>query len=803
MLLLVAVAIAVTYWQPDPAQPPTKNATSPSTTSGDPTTEAAATNTREAATVDPTVDPTVERGLAATSTPSSSPALGSLLVTVADPDGNRVAGVPVALHATNGTDERATRRRLATDERGELHLQGLPVGAWQLSIGYDVDAVAKVVRDHVTHIALTLPAAHSAKVRVLDESGAPIAGASVWLWLADRFFDAPRWQPGVVVGQSDGHGELLLRGISQHLGNGSWVQARVPGMGASLARMIPVVEQTESSAGAEPATLVLTVSRRQAVATVVVVDQNGKPVADADLALTAVDAPSSRMVGDTRATAYVAEHAKTDERGITRFSPLAPGRWQVLAQADGHGARVEGFQVDGELPVAVTVTLGEPAVLLGAVTDPEQLAIAGARVSLRMLGQRLRATTGSHGSFRIGALAVGPVDWSVACDGFASRSGTVHVGSLSAQGAPGAAGPTTLNVTLQPLVPLRGRLVDEAGNTLSSWLVVCNSELPGYGTDRRQQRSSEDGRFELLVRSDLTYQLQVTEPGTKQPIAPPALQSVRASDSPLEVVIGTDLRPSSFLSLRLIDATGQPALASLAYCSRQQHGAPPKLAARDDASGVLKLGPLLPGPCELQLLRNDGFQFRAPAIELLAGANQTLGDVAWPAHGTIVVEIDRLPGIPDGDVLAEFSGPFGTTHMALDQQTLRGSVPVLPGHWSVTVFGDGFRSERVNYRVVAAQESQQRVVLQPAVRVPIRVIKPAGEVSLQGELLLPNGQQVFDFELEAGQPHDDWAPQLSVAEYRFVAVGASGQRYEARLPVASLAATSERREIVLALFDKR
>ena len=78
----------------------------------------------------------------------------------------------------------------------------------------------------------------------------------------------------------------------------------------------------------------------------------------------------------------------------------------------------------------------------------------------------------------------------------------------------------------------------------------------------------------------------------------------------------------------------------------------------------------------------------------------------------------------------------------------------------------------------------------------LRTVTSDEEV-ITGKILLQNGAMLFDFEIGAGQPHDDWAPQLSVGEYRVTGVGSSGRTYGATLRVASLQATSERRMIIL------
>lgn len=715
---------------------------------------------------------------------------GRLMVVVVRDSGIRVPGVPVELFAADGRNVRATRRRLVSDARGELLVADLAAGPWRVRIGQEVDQVVRVVGNDTTHLQLTVPLSSAVTVKVVDEAGASVAGADVLLWLADRYYDAPCWQAGVVVGKSDGRGELVVDGISQRFGNGSWVQARVAGLGASLARMVPVVASSTNVAASavllEP--VVLTVSRRHAEATVAVLGMDGEPLADASVALRAVDAPTSKVVGSTRATPYVARDGLTDRRGIVRFAPLAAGRWQVLVSAVGHGMSVDGFSVVGEAPTDVRVTLGPPAAIVGRVTDSSGRALAAAEVAVRTLGEKFRATTGDDGAFAFGGLAAGLLDWSVWCEGYVSRSGSLDV-SL--------AGPVRLDVVLQPLATLAGRLVDENGAVLVGWLVECTAQLPGYVTDRRQTRTKAEGAFALQVRPGQSYKLHVVPTDSQRAIRPPACQAVTAADSPLEVVVASSLLPSAFVSLRLVNQAHRPALAGLTAVHRLKPGGVPAMAARDNSSGRLRLGPMLPGKCVLQLTRSDGFEFRLPEVELAAGSERRLGDVAWPQHGTLIVDIERLPGIHDGDVSAELRGAFGGRHMVIDKQSLRGSVAVLPGSWQVIVFGGGFRSERVMFDVVAGQESRQQVVLRPAVRVPLRVIKPAGEDSIVGKIVLSNGALLFDFEIVKGQKHDDWAPQLSVGEYRATGIGASGRNYTAAFRVTSLKATSERRQIIL------
>jgi protocatechuate 3,4-dioxygenase beta subunit len=73
-------------------------------------------------------------------------------------------------------------------------------------------------------------------------------------------------------------------------------------------------------------------------------DEQGRPVAGAVVMFGAASPPHRDIA------------AVTDERGAFRFGGLAPGRYSVVARADGVGAGEEAVDV-GDTPARVVVTL--------------------------------------------------------------------------------------------------------------------------------------------------------------------------------------------------------------------------------------------------------------------------------------------------------------------------------------------------------------------------------------------------------------------------------------------------------------
>ncbi len=708
-------------------------------------------------------------------------------------------GVPVVIHARAGEPLVSSRQRAATNGEGHARFPELLVGAWAVLVA-GVERRAIVRPGAATELTIAIPVGDRARVRVVDDAGVPVPAVPVYLWPAGRMLDVPHHEPGTLVGVTDATGELRLTGLPSVHAHRSWVMAASVAYGNSLARMIPKPrdegpredgprETGSGEAAAAAAPIVeLTVDRLGTTVVVAVIDQERQGIAGADILVRPLEPPGSRRIGPTRATPFTTWR-KTGA-GRARFARLAAGRYTAHVRAAGFGARQVEFSVGEETRQVVEVQLGVAGEVRGLVRDDSGSPIAEATVRLRMLRERLQAVTAADGRFAFPGLPAGRAEWSARRDGHGAAAGGVDVRAGTV---------AELAIELPALAMQRGIVVDERQQPLAGVRLEAIHDLPGYRVDRQRGETDAEGRFALGLQPGRPYALTLFEPDRHQPIRLPELSAVRAAARELTIVMPDERRASAFVALRLVDGDGRPALRDVSIAvsgeNRELHGGSTlPIAERDDAIGDLRLGPLLSGDYRIEFTRPDRLRFERAVPGLLAGSTRDLGDVAWPVAGAIAIEVERLPGVPAGEVLAEISGTGQTMGLRLDAAG-RGEMPVLPGTWGVTVYGTGFRWPATTMVVAAGETARRSFVLRPAVRVPIRVFAVADDAPLVGRMLAADGSEVLDFELEPGQEHDDWMPWLDVGRFRFTAVGASGARYTAELVVDSLDPATERRAI--------
>ncbi len=141
----------------------------------------------------------------------------------------------------------------------------------------------------------------------------------------------------------------------------------------------------------------------------VVVDDSGAPVSPYFLYVESFSSASDRKELDYQR--YV-----DDPKGAFRWSGLPPGRYVLLASADGRApSRSAPIDLSEEKPVKdVTIVVSPGAKLEGVVVDAQTKSpIAGATVGLYMTGPyglvlRAPASTGPDGSFTMTGLPPGP-----------------------------------------------------------------------------------------------------------------------------------------------------------------------------------------------------------------------------------------------------------------------------------------------------------------------------------------------------------------------------------------------------------
>lgn len=292
---------------------------------------------------------------------------GVIAGSVRDDTGAPVAGASVSA-AKHGDwqefdeSEGLWRTSARTDAQGAFRLTGLQPGSYDLDVltGEGSPAAADLVALGTLDLNLVAPRPGSVLVRLTDESGAPVEGASLAVTLPARHKVRAwsDWQFKVAAGAAAGLDPGLYR-ISGAGPQGAEIEVRAPGH-------VPSVVEAPGVAPAEEVVVPLTLLRAMAL--------TGRVRDDADASVAGASVVLQREASDLTLS------ARSGADGAFRVDGLAPGTWRLRATAAGH-ARADALLdvTEGRAPAPLQVTLVRHGSVDGLVTRAGA-PLAGARV---------------------------------------------------------------------------------------------------------------------------------------------------------------------------------------------------------------------------------------------------------------------------------------------------------------------------------------------------------------------------------------------------------------------------------------
>jgi len=350
-----------------------------------------------------------------------------------------------------------------------------------------------------------------------------------------------------------------------------------------------------------------------------VVDEQGLPVAGAELTLTATDQ-------DTTPGPRLAFSAVSDAGGSFRLPHVSAGRFELQAARPGFAtAFVSGILIPESDPQADLgeVTLLPGAAIEGIVVDERDRPVQGAHVVLTPFGadgfpgeervvlSREPVDTGADGRFRIADLPRG------------ARIGiqVVH-DELASADLPGVEIPTAQPLRIRLVRPrsVEGRVTDGLGEPVAGarlYLGEGSGAPIGGGWERRPAHATTDpaGRFVLPGAKPGTAHVTVVASGYKTRQSPIQVPQ-EGQAPPVEIA----LEPGTFLEGFVRDGRG----ASVSRASVFVQGPDPmsvRMAVPTDDEGHYEISDLEPGPLEVQATVSGG-PSASVALEVRPGRNR-------------------------------------------------------------------------------------------------------------------------------------------------------------------------------------
>lgn len=700
----------------------------------------------------------------------------SLVVRVVhEVDRRPVVGTTVQVVPQDGTDERLGRRFASTDANGEATFARLPAGQLtamlpmrSVATTFSIALAAGERREHtVTVASLRLLAGC-----VLAPDGTPVAGAQLrvrpCVGIAERNPDHV-----VTTSREDGTFELEV--------GAEVVQLAASHRDYARSEAVHVHEGLPD----EPLRLVLRAGPARLLGEV---RSDAGPVADAQLAV----APPRDGRRDGALFRSDGGHAYARSGGDGRFAIdglPANGTATITVLARGMApftTKVALVNGDQEL----TFVLQPAPVVTGRVLDRDGLPLDGAIVRS---GDAI-ARCGSEGRFRLDTLPPGPA--SLRASGLPTFAGAQREVLLVAGEA------TAIDFVLAPLAALTGRVVDEAGRPLADLQVSAfraefgpdffRADVDAEGrlddVHERSAISDGEGGFSIFVVPGASSVLVVQQPRQWFATGVVELGPFVAPRQDLVLTVPAAGLASGYLRGRMLEANGRPLAGATLQLGDGQRlatvgrnvGGPLRLPA----DGTFTIGPLPARRYTLQVSAGgDAAKFTTAAFDVAAGTTTELGDVLAPQHATLTLRLRGEAELPSRPLL-QCERADGSYEVHPFDQCWQTTVKLVPGDYTVTVYGDGLVSQVLTIAMAAGENVRRELQVVRGTPFGIDVQLPTGEPSGTVTIRGPDGIVGFTEQLT----HDDRlgtrrAPSLALGRNDAVLVGANGNRYVASFVV--------------------
>lgn len=516
-------------------------------------------------------------------------------------------------------------------------------------------------------IAVDMAVPRMSTARVVDDvTGRGIPGAFVWS--RDE-----RW-----VWRTDERGEYVVRMAPDETWN-----LRIGAVAPGYRQVFTRLDEGESTLTLEP---LATVEGR-------VLDAARRPLADVRVVSSDADLWSTRTGSDGRFR-------------LNRRWKGEPFRLRL----EKKGFAVRRIELDS---LRATYDLGDVVLdpgttWIGRVLDRDRRPVAGAELLLHPVGAVARATeptgyTDGDGRFRIRHQAAGRFDLEIRKQGFAAGwfpglefSASEKVRDLE-------------SLTLEPVVPVAGRVVDADGRPVAGAEIRTSTEFdrsfnpvdlsnrrePDLVTDAdgrfRSEAFQAGERFHLAVRRD-GYAMSFLENIDVPPV------------EPLRLVLETE----AVVSGRIVSSDREPVPgATVHYRPLQDRRFAATASIHADTEGRFRVGNLPPGPHQLAvvasghpllvsdfLLLESGRELDEVVLRLPVGAELHGRVVDASGQGVAVASVSYTPRLP-----VEFSGSARHSLWVVTGHDGRFRLPGLPVGEAELRIDAGGRSRRLTARL--------------------------------------------------------------------------------------------------------
>ncbi len=629
-------------------------------------------------------------------------------------DGSRAPGVMLTVTPRSVSDGELLSRTIATGEDGQVVFSDLPAGVSHVTADRGGWMEVEIVAGVTVEAELTIPIGVNVRGRVVDEGGAPVPRARVWLSVGGLNFSDGR---DVTVTGADGR--FVLRSVEPE----RFVSAVTPGSRAAVPE--PIRGESGSTVDVE-----LVLRGRGASLLGRVSDSDGAPLRGARVVVGFRENRlgwSRGIYADYRPPPAL----ETDERGEFRADGLEPGsKTELWVRAAGFCTWFAWVELGTDAIGTVAVRLQRGATVSGRVTDDEGKPVAGVGLLARSTAWFDRrsalddlyapdwvhawALTDADGRYEIAALTPGTL---------LLRANTKE---REARGEVQAADGE--RVTWDPVLAdctIHGRVVDARGMPLAGWEV--SGQLPRDAGRPVRDTTDAEGKFRWKRCATAAYRLDARAADDALGARPFTLHGVRPGEGEVLVQIPDDAIASAAIEGTFLDADARAFEEAEVRCFGE--GLYSWLSVKTDPStGRFRIAPLPAGTYRLQGSTGKGAAARrtswSEAITLEMRENRDFGLLQMPRPGAVLASVLDGEGEPlDGaNVSVVESYGWGEIYWSAGD-TVRGAVRIpylAPGEYRIRIHGRNLPSVYQEVTVAAGEETMVEMTV-PA-GIPCRLL---------------------------------------------------------------------------------
>jgi RNA polymerase sigma-70 factor (ECF subfamily) len=640
---------------------------------------------------------------------------GSILVRAFWSDDTPAAGIGVVVLPWSGTQRVWRARPAVTGADGTARLEGLAPG--KVGVRSDRNGYAQVVVRAGTETTAVLR--HEAGVTVqgtvADAEDRPVPGATIAIEGSALTEVGP---PAAVAGPD---GTFRLRGLPPLSEIGARASGHVPSA-ASLIRGEP---------GARVDVLLRLRGPGSALAGRVL-DAAGETVPGAFVRV-GPGSEDGRTLASTSDGKWVYARAlrgamlRTDSEGRFRAEGVEPGLVPVAVAARGHAPWKDRVPVPADRPGTIEIRLQDGGSVAGTLAGADGSPAANVPVQALGVGGVFfpSTATGDDGSWCIEDLC--PGEYHLLADGYAR-------GRAEARVVVKAGLEARWDARLEAGLALRGLVEGEGGLPRAGWSVLVCNEDPGSTTMEtfigKYVATDAGGRFEVPACPAEPLRVAVFAPGCRDfPVL--RRRGVRAAAEDLVLAVPDALLPSAFVVGSVLGPDGRPLPAARVQLVPPGQPGEAREFDLEPASARFRLGPLPPGPWEMEIRAEGVATRRFGTLELGPGESRDLGAVRFTGAAFVAVRLRKEGGTVPGSVHLRFFTEEGLAESSNSAPVVEGAVrfgPILPGTYDLSVQENAPRESYGRTTVTVAGEGDTRCDLQllPGRRHFIHLGLPAG-----------------------------------------------------------------------------